>query len=597
MKGLGEQQAVDFGRYWNKHPIAAKLTPVVWILVIGGIAFLWNLGSTGLVDETEPLFAEAARQMTETGDWVTPYFNQETRFDKPPLIYWLMAIAYQTIGVHEWAVRLPSAISAIALMGMVFYTLRQFGAFTETQTVSRPHELTALIGSSLVALHPLTIAWARTGVSDMLLTGCIGIALMAFFCGYAAIEKSEGNAFRWYVVCYLFIALAILTKGPVGIVLPGLVIAAFLCYVGNFKSVLREMRPFWGLLIILAIALPWYALVTLANGEAFIHSFFGYHNIERFTEVVNRHRAPWYFYFVVVFLGFAPWSLYLPVAIARLQPWKRSIWKHQPRSAHLGLFAFFWFITIFLFFTIAVTKLPSYVLPLMPASAILVALWWSEHIIQVPPPAWEVRLSAACNGIFFLIVAGLLFYAPQLVQGDRALPNLATQLQQSGLPLLGAAIALSIAGAVLLLLWRQQTRWLWLTNTLGLLLLIGVVLLPASSIVDSQRQLPLRQLSQVIAQEKQPGEEIVMIGVKKPSVVFYSRQPVTFKLRSRSTLEYLREYASRQPEPATVLILSSPDKLTHLGLQPDQYQPLGEAVPYQLVRVSTRVITQLPERE
>jgi 4-amino-4-deoxy-L-arabinose transferase-like glycosyltransferase len=195
-----------------------------------------------------------------------------------------MAIAYQTIGVHEWAVRLPSAVSAIALMGMVFYTLRRFGAFTETQTVSRPHELTALIGSSLVALHPLTIAWARTGVSDMLLTGCIGIALMAFFCGYAAIGKPEGNAFRWYVVCYLFVALAILTKGPVGIVLPGLVIAAFLCYVGNFKPVLREMRPFWGLLIILAIALPWYVLVTLANGEAFIHSFFGYHNIERFTE-------------------------------------------------------------------------------------------------------------------------------------------------------------------------------------------------------------------------------------------------------------------------------------------------------------------------
>jgi hypothetical protein len=167
------------------------------------------------------------------------------------------------------------------------------------------------------------------------------------------------------------------------------------------------------------------------------------------------------------------------------------------------------------------------------------------------------------------------------------------------LPLLGGAIALSIALVILLLIVRQQTRWIWLANTSGLLILIMVVLLPASFIVDSQRQLPLRQLSQIILQERQPGEEVVMIGVTKPSVVFYSRQPVTFRLRSRSTLGYLQDSqhqtsASNQPQSATILILSFPNKLTHLGLQPDQYQRLGEAVPYQLVRVSRQVISQLP---
>ncbi|MBE9014518.1 glycosyltransferase, partial [Pseudanabaenaceae cyanobacterium LEGE 13415] len=81
---------------------------IVWVLALGGITFFNQLGSIGLVDETEPLFVEAARQMTVTGNWITPYFNQMTRFDKPPLVYWLMAIGFKTIGVDEWAARLPS---------------------------------------------------------------------------------------------------------------------------------------------------------------------------------------------------------------------------------------------------------------------------------------------------------------------------------------------------------------------------------------------------------------------------------------------------------------------------------------------------------
>jgi hypothetical protein len=103
--------------------IISLIFPTFWLLFLSTLAFLWNLGATNLVDETEPLFAEASRQMTITGDWITPYFNEQTRFDKPPLIYWTQAIAYLLIGVNEWAVRLPSALSAIGLMGLLFYTL------------------------------------------------------------------------------------------------------------------------------------------------------------------------------------------------------------------------------------------------------------------------------------------------------------------------------------------------------------------------------------------------------------------------------------------------------------------------------------------
>ncbi|HEY9872401.1 MAG TPA: glycosyltransferase family 39 protein, partial [Candidatus Obscuribacterales bacterium] len=343
-------------KYWStvldKQPNKAWAISILWLLAICWLAFLWNLGSTGLVDETEPLFAEASRQITVTGDWITPYFDGKTRFDKPILIYWLQAIAYKLIGVNSWAVRLPSALAAIALTVLGFYTLRYFGfprpntAQIEDPATIKNQErqlwISAWIGAALIALNPETMVWGRIGVSDMLLSGCMGSALLAFFLGYAQVSQPGVQA-CWYMAFYALVALAVLTKGPVGIVLPVVIIGAFLLYLGNFREVLREMRPVRGLLIFAAIALPWYVLVILANGETYIDAFFGYHNLERFTGVVNGHRAPWYFYFLVILLGFAPWSVYLPVAIARLRFWQRESWRHQPRSTQLGLFALFWF--------------------------------------------------------------------------------------------------------------------------------------------------------------------------------------------------------------------------------------------------------------
>ncbi|MGL5062057.1 MAG: ArnT family glycosyltransferase, partial [Microcoleus sp.] len=396
----------------KKRSIAPLLLSILWLCFLAGLGFLWNLGNIGLVDETEPLFAEAARQMTVTGDWITPYFNSETRFDKPPLVYWLMAIGYKLFGVNEWAARLPSAVSAIALTCFGFYTLSKLEEIKNQEVERRNQEAEKFfpsptpplspspppplflslpwIGSALIALNFHTIAWGRTGVSDMLLSGCMCSALLAFSLGYVLEEQREKAGLsavksaifpnKWYLTFYVLIALAILAKGPVGIVIPGLIILCFALYLGNFWQLWREMRPVSGILIILAIALPWYVLVTLANGQTYIDSFFGYHNFQRFTEVVNKHSAPWYFYFIVVLVGFAPWSIYLPLAIARTRFWQRSYWKRQARSAQLSLFAFFWFACIFGFFTIAVTKLPSYVLPLMPAAAILVSLFWQDII-------------------------------------------------------------------------------------------------------------------------------------------------------------------------------------------------------------------------
>ncbi|WP_333460317.1 glycosyltransferase family 39 protein [Microcoleus sp. F10-B2] len=661
--------------------IAPKLLSLLWLCAIASVAFLWNLGNIGLVDETEPLFAEAARQMTVTGDWITPYFNGETRFDKPPLIYWLMAVAYRTLGVNEWAVRLPSALCAIGLTCLGFYTLSKTESFIRKNEEGRrkkeekrgneeerreneeeakfsptpPSPLsstppispsptpplshfpplplppsptpplshspplplppspplplflsTPWIGAALIALNPQTIAWGRTGVSDMLLVGCMCSALLAFFLGYTLEEQREQAEFstvsasrfpnKWYLTFYVLIALAILAKGPVGIVVPALIVGSFGLYLGNFRQLWREMRPVSGILIILAIALPWYILVILANGQTYIDSFFGYHNFQRFTGVVNKHSAPWYFYFFVVLVGFAPWSIYLPVAIARTRFWQRSYWRRQPRSAQLSLFALFWFGCIFGFFTIAVTKLPSYVLPLIPAAAILVTLLWSDIIAGNEPKNRRAKLEIKpdflprgllvtyiFNVIFLLIVAGATFYSYNWLGDDPAMPNFPQAIQQSGLLIVGGTIWIITAVAIALLLWQRQQRWILVANFIGLVAFIIFGLTPAYKAVDINRQLPLRQLAQVAVQQKLPGEEFIMVGFWKPSLVFYTQGPVTYYRAVTKAIDYIKE--SKNPTSPSVLLLGYPEKFVQLGLQPNQYQLLDSRGAYQLARV------------
>lgn len=581
---------------FEKRPSRLWLFSIGWVGVVCIIAFLWRLGSTGLVDETEPLFAEAARQMTVTGDWVTPYFNGATRFDKPPLIYWLMAIAYHLFGVNEWAVRLPSALSAIALTVFGFLTLQRFAVLPQSlgESPSRlqPHHqrwLAGWIGAILMAFNLQTILWARTGVSDMLLSGCIGTALMAFFWGYTEPLNSKAKP-RWYGVFYGLLALAVLAKGPIGVVLPGLAIALFLLYVGQFWVVLRELHLWQGALIFLGLTLPWYILVTLANGDAFIDAFFGYHNFERFTRAVNNHKAPWFFYFGVVLIGFAPWSFYLPNAIARLRFWQPALWRNQPRTAHLGVFVLSWFVAVFGFFTIAETKLPSYVLPLIPAAAMLVAVLWSEEVgrVRLSRGVW---ISTLLIVVFWIAAAIVVLNSSPWLAGDPAMPNFPEVIQQSGI-LTTCAITLAIAALLqLVCLLCQRGRWIWLVNGLAIAAFVGFTALPLMTLVDTQRQLPLRQLAAVIVEQQQPDEQVVMVGFPKPSVVFYTQSPITYMVRSQNLIPWLRRpYRFPRNAPPSVLVLGLPRRLNELDLQPDEYNTLQRSGAYELIRVKQPLV-------
>lgn len=550
----------------------ALITSIVWCSAIVFIAFIFNLGNTGLIDETEPLFAEAARIMTVTGDWITPYYNEATRFDKPPLVYWGMAIGYKLIGVNEWAVRLPSAIGAIALTFFSFFTVSHFRQ-------KRPWILPFIVSFNLQ-----TLIWARTGVSDMLLSGCMGSALFCFFWGYTQ-EKQPQNLWQfpspWYLAFYILLALAVLTKGPVGIVLPGLIILAFLIYLGQLKTVIQQMGVVWGGVIFLTLSIPWYILVTIRNGQEYIDSFFGYHNLERFTSVVNKHSAPWYFYFLILLILFIPWSLYLPQAIGKTQFWRLRFWRRQPRKEQLAIFAFFWLVTIFVFFSIAVTKLPSYILPLIPAAAILVTLYWQEI-----KPNKFLLISILLNILFLMILAVFFLYSPQVIGEDPAVVDLPGTIAESGLPVRGAIIW-GVTAVVMAILAFKQKYWpgiIWV-NLCGFLLFFLFVMTPAIFLVDQVRQLPLRELAILAKEVQKPEEEMVMIGFEKPSLVFYSRTHINFFRVESKFKNYIKASLKESNNNDTVLMIARQKRLEEYEIAITSERVIAKRGVYLLLRI------------
>ncbi len=607
---LPQWQAFPWTPQFHSHvkPLI-KIVLIGWFGLLLAVVLLWRVGSIGLIDETEPLFVEAARQMAITGDWVTPFFNLEPRFDKPPLIYWLMVLAFKLFGVSEWAARSPSILAAIVITGGVFYTVYQTQkaqsprfspplAATANPSpsvaeaalggASRPWFPMALLPAGLAAtlllVNPNTFFWGRTGYSDMLLNACIGAAMLAFFQGYRALEQRQQG--RWYLAFYGCVALAVLTKGPIGIVLPGLGIGLFGLYLGNGWALLRELRLWKGLALVLGIALPWYIGMTLIHGEAFINSFFGYHNAERFTRAVNAHAGPWYFHAVVILVGGLPWSVYLPAAIARLKPLHRDYWRTQPQSQQLGLFALCWFVSILGFFTVATTKYFSYTLPLMPAAAILVALLWSDYVTQPElRQGLGFRLSGGVSAVLFGALAVALAYCPAWLNHDPWMPHLGDRLQASGLPLLGAALWAIMSIILAVLVWRQDRRF-WIGAISGFLAFLLLVIHPALSIADAERQLPLRQLAQTALQVERPGEDLIMVGFKKPSLVFYTGQPVIYLRSPEAIASRLQTLAAAGKSTALLIAARKPLHQTHLS--PSRYQELGQFGVYKLLRVSTQ---------
>jgi len=503
-------------------------------LGLGLLLFVWQLGSTGLVDETPPLFAASARAMAETGNWLIPWVNGLPRYDKPPLVYWAMGLLYGLPGqpgwdpLGTWAARLPSALATVAVMQTLVHTLLRW-----PQARRRPG-LTALSAALAFALSPLVLIWGRIAVSDALFSGCLAISLLLCWNSYA----SGGR--RWWAG-WLLLGLAVLTKGPVAVVLVGLTLLGFGWLQRDLAGLVRSLRPLRGGLVTLLVAGPWYALALAREGEPFWNSFFGYHNLQRFGSVVNNHQAPWWFFGLMLVLASLPATPLLLLGLARAL-------RGQPPPPPLSLqrFAACWLLAVLLFFTLAATKLPSYWLPATPAAGLLIALAAQRGAWL----AWRLMLLLAA------LLAGGLALAPRWVPAivTPEMPTLPQELLATGrLPVAAFCFALA-ALAGLVGGWRRGNPAALVALQLPLVGFVLLVLLPLAQLGDRLRAAPVRQLAATAQRlHNRPGTpHLAMVGMLKPSLHFYGRRVVVYEEAGPQGLVNLSDRLAGESRPGQI---------------------------------------------
>lgn len=566
---------------------------VLVCLGFGLALFVWQLGSNGLVDETPPLFAASARAMAETGDWLTPRVNGLPRYDKPPLIYWLMGLGYLLPGQPQWdplgtwAACLPSALATIAVMLTLALTLERWPQPSSPDSSVRVVALTAALA---FALSPLNLLWGRMAVSDALFSGLLSISLLLFWRAQAGRQATATpGVWRGWWHGWLLLGLAVLAKGPVALVLGPLTLLLFALLQGDLALQLRGLRAGLGLALSVAVAVPWYAAELVVEGRPYLDSFFGYHNLQRFSMVVNHHLQPWWFFGPILVAASLPVTPLLLLGLVRAL-------RRPPATpaASLARFAACWLLVVLGFFTLAATKLPSYWIPATPAAAVLIA---TTAALRPGRLVWGLTLALAA------LLAGTLLSAPLwfAVVSDPELPGLAQRILSSGL-LIQAGVWLALA-ALLPLLVSAGGRLLALQLPLvGFALL---ALLPLWSLGDSLRGAPVRQMAAAVLQHRQPQEPLAMVGVLKPSLHYYSRQVVLYEghqarnlanLAERLRLEHRRGQrpSSSTSQPTLLLVIDQHTAaLPHwLGLAPQLLQRSGI---YQLWRLQRDALERRAE--
>lgn len=568
----GPRFAVNVRRMVLNPRVGLRIQLVV-LLAVGTLLFFWRLNAVGQVDETPALFAAAGRAMAETGDWITPRVNGHPRFDKPVLIYWLIGLGTTWLPSNldplgSLAACLPSALATVAVMISLAITVR---------TDPRAGPTAPLAAGLTFALSPLVLVWGRVSVSDPLLTACVAIALLGFWRAYAD-PHSRRPWFAWLVL-----GLAVLAKGPVGLLLPLLVLLLFAWLQRDAGGLARAIHPVPGLVMTLAVALPWYLVVWQREGDAFVQSFFGYHNLQRFTQVVNHHAGPWWFYLPVLALASLP---FLPLLLLGLACGGRGLRRRIPLRAaeSLSRFALAWLVVVVVFFSLSATKLPSYLLPGLPAMALLVAL------ADGPPSL--LRSGRLGSLLLLTLVSVVLLVSPLWLPRvhDPEIPGLAEDLIASGLVVKAGLLTLAAAGVGALGLLRAPTPEAWLPSVqLPLVLLGPLALVPLAVRADHLRQEPVREIAAAVRQHRRPAEPLAMAGINKPSLHYYSRQVVFYAAQPPTGLRNLGEQLGSSaghldPSPTLLLVIDDGTAaLPHWRAVP--HAPLATAGIYRLWRV------------
>jgi len=490
---------------------AGALSRNAWIAVAIVMTVLWFalLGTRALQHPDEGRYAEIGREMLATGDWTTPRLNGLKYFEKPALQYWVTAASFAAFGVNAWAARLPVALSGwLAVIAVGYAGLRLAGP-----TVGA-YAGVALAGT---VWH---FGMAHVVTLDAMLSFWLTVALCAFLVAQrAAALPAERRMFM--LVAWAAMAGALLTKGLVGLLIPG---AALVAYTVATRDVAlwRRLEILRGTALLLVLAVPWFVVVSTRNPE-FAHFFFIHEHVERFLTTEHRRDGPWWYFVPLLVVGLLPWVGVFAVAAVRG-------WRDAPREANgfsWPRFCLVWIAFVFLFFSASGSKLPSYILPLFPAAGLLVG--WQLAVID---RRLLLRLALPLAVGAWLLLAGAVAFSGALI-AHLASPATPAAIFAALEPYVVAALAVAALGYTLAVVaFRRdgEARRTWGVIGVSLATMAMLQLLLAGndafrvtrSAVDAVR---------VLRSEAQPpfdpAAPVFQVGIYDQTLPFYLGRPTT----------------------------------------------------------------------
>lgn len=413
----------------NSLSFAVRRGALWFLLSLFAVIWFGSLDYRRLIDPDEGRYAEIPREMVVSGDWLTPRLNDLKYFEKPPLQYWATAAAYVAFGEHHWTARLWSALTGF--LGVLFTLFASRRLFDPT---------TGWIAGMVLASSFLWNAIGHVNTLDMGVSALLSAAVFAL-CLAQRDQATPQESRRWQDGAWALLALATLSKGLIGIVLPAATVVLYALWQRDVNFILR-IRPLRGLGILLLITAPWFVAVSVVNPE-FAHFFFIHEHVERFLTKVHGRYGPMWYFIPVLLAGMLPWlASLLPGLKAGLA--KTPGQRFQPQR-----FLLLWSVCVFAFFSLSDSKLASYILPIFPALAALIA--WHLSLA----PAARVRrdaLLAICVGLLGLSTIHLVVRraaSPEMLAGYHAYQ-----------PWLYAAAGLFVLGGFMALFLARRHRLL-----------------------------------------------------------------------------------------------------------------------------------------
>lgn len=527
------------------------------LLALCAITFLAGLGRPAIGDSDEAFYAEAAREMRERGDWLTPYYNYETRFQKPVLYYWLVGATYAVAGLGEAQARLWAALAGLGLALVTAAAGRRW-----------LDEPTGLLAGAIVATSFGYFSIGRLSLPDLPLAFFVTLTVYATLVGTL---DDHARGARWLALAGAAAGAAFLTKGPVG-----LVVAALAILPAWWIERRRLRLPLAGVAAAAAIAaligLPWYVAMYQEHGRAYLDSFFLGDNFERFaTSRFNDPRPAW-FYLPIVVGGMLPWT---PLAAAWAPP-LRALLARRERPSDLVLRLAGWALLPLLFFTLSIGKQPRYILPILPPLALLLAIAIRRRVVERGAGRDRVlQVPAAVIAVLLATLAVLLWRARPLI----------VMVPTAFLVGAVAAIAVAAAAALAAALAPRARVVPGAVAVAGALLLAGLQygLSPAG-------RDPVQDMATLVARHRTDAETIGTYRVFVRNLIFYTGLKQTDLPSEQKVADFLRS-------PSRVLCVIGADELARIaaahGVRP---RVLGEVLYFNASAVKLRTLLD-PDQE